>query len=85
MAFATKLLVFQTSKRRKAKPLKFFFHEEEDNNSLHLGDTNITADVNDNAVPAIEPMLPLVVIHDNDDRPFVGDFSVVTRTSNNML
>ena len=85
MAFATKLLVFQTSKRRKAKPLKFFFHEEENNNSLNLGDTNITADANDDAVPAIEPMLPLVVIHDNDDRPFVGDFSVVMRTSNNML
>ena len=65
--------------------MKIFFHEEEDNNSLHLGDTNITADANDNAVPAIEPMLPLVVIHDNDDRPFVGDFSVVMRTSNNML
>ena len=43
------------------------------------------AEAHDKAVPAIEPMLPLVVIHDNDDRPFVGDFSVVMRTSNNML
>ena len=75
MAFATKLLVFQMSKRRKAKPLKNFFHEEENKNSLNLGDTNITADVNDNAVPAIESMLPLIVIHDSDDRPFVGDLS----------
>ena len=43
------------------------------------------ADAHDSAVPAIEPMLPLVVIHDNDDRPFVGDFGVMMRTSNNML
>ena len=84
MALATKLLVFQTSKRRKAKPLKFFLRGG-NKNSLNLGDINIMADAHDKAVPAIEPMLPLVVIHDNDDRPFVGDFSVMMRTSNNML
>jgi hypothetical protein len=55
--------------------LKFFFHEEGDNSFLNLNDINIMADAIDDAVPAIEPMLPLVVIHDSVDRPFGGDLS----------
>ena len=55
--------------------MKIFFHEEGDNRFLNLNDINIMADAIDDAVPAIEPMLPLVVMYDSDDRSVVSDLA----------